>query len=199
MTWIEAVAVIFGVICVWLTIRQNIWCWPTGLVQVALYIVIFYQVKLYSDLILHVIYVFLQIYGWYHWHQGGKDCKALPVSMLGLRARVIWPAVAVFGTLGWGFLMATFTDAAVPYGDAFTTVASLIAQWLMARKKLESWLFWISVDVVAIGIYWHKSLHLTSGLYAVFLVLATLGWFAWRKSLREQNEEQRSAAHRGAA
>jgi nicotinamide mononucleotide transporter len=79
--------------------------------------------------------------------------------------------------------MATFTDASVPYGDAFTTVASLIAQWLMARKRLESWLFWISVDVIAIGIYWYKGLQLTSGLYAVFLVLATVGLFAWRRSL----------------
>jgi nicotinamide mononucleotide transporter len=79
--------------------------------------------------------------------------------------------------------MANFTDAAVPYGDAFTTVASLVAQWLMARKRLESWLFWIAVDGVAIGIYWYKSLYLTSGLYAVFLILASLGWLEWRKSL----------------
>jgi len=189
MTWIEAIAVVFGLVCVWLTIRQNIWCWPTGLVQVALYIFIFYRVALYSDLILHIIYVILQIYGWYHWLHGGENRKVLPVSTLGLQARVAWPAVAVFGTFGWGYLMATFTDAAVPYGDAFTTVSSLIAQWLMARKKLESWFFWISVDVVAVCIYWYKSLHLTSGLYAVFLILATLGWFAWRKSLRQQNEE----------
>ncbi|MFC1829651.1 nicotinamide riboside transporter PnuC [Thermodesulfobacteriota bacterium] len=190
MTWIEAIAVVFGLICVWLTVRQNIWCWPTGLVQVALYIFIFYRVKLYSDLILHVIYVILQIYGWHHWLHGGKDRKTLPVSTLGLHSRLAWPAAAVVGTVGWGYLMATFTDAAVPYGDAFTTMASLIAQWLMARKKLESWLFWISVDVFAIGIYWYKSLHLTSGLYAVFLILATLGWFAWRKSLRELHEAQ---------
>ena len=79
--------------------------------------------------------------------------------------------------------MATYTDASVPYGDAFTTVASLIAQWLMARKRVESWFFWISVDVVAIGIYWYKDLFLTSGLYAAFLVLAIVGLFAWRKSL----------------
>lgn len=188
MTLIETIAVIFGLMCVILTIRQNIWCWPTGLVQVALYIVIFYQVKLYSDLILHVIYVVLQIYGWHHWLHGGRNRNALPVSTLGPQSRLAWPAVAVSGTLLWGYLMATYTDAAVPYGDAFTTVASLIAQWLMARKKVESWLFWILVDVIAIGIYWYKSLHLTAGLYAVFLILATLGWFEWRKSLPQANE-----------
>ena len=183
MTIIESAAVVFGLICVWLTVRQNIWCWPTGLVQVALYIFIFYQVKLYSDLILHFVYVGLQIYGWYHWLHGGKNRALLPVSTLGARSRIIWPLLVIAGAGGWGYLMANFTDAAVPYGDAFTTVASLIAQWLMARKRLESWLFWIAVDVVAIGIYWHKSLYLTSGLYAIFLVLATIGLFEWRKTL----------------
>ena len=191
MTEIEAIAVVFGLICVWLTIRQNIWCWPTGLVQVALYIVIFYQVKLYSDLILHVIYVVMQVYGWYHWLHGGKNRGALPVSMLSSRGRLVWPSIAAGGTVLWGYLMATFTDASVPYGDAFTTVASLIAQWLMARKRLESWFFWISVDVVAIGIYYHKGLLLTSGLYAVFLVLATIGFFAWRRSLASQAGAQK--------
>jgi nicotinamide mononucleotide transporter len=173
MTLIESAAVVLGLLCVWLTVRQNIWCWPTGLGQVVLYIFIFYRVKLYSDLILHVIYVVMQIYGWYHWLHGGRNRGTLSVSTLTYRARLVWP----------GYLMATFTDASVPYGDAFTTVASLIAQWLMARKRLESWLFWISVDVIAIGIYWYKGLQLTSGLYAVFLVLATVGLFAWRRSL----------------
>lgn len=185
MTWVETTAVVFGLICVWLTIRQNIWCWPTGLIQVVLYIFIFYRVKLYSDMILHMIYVIMQIYGWHHWLHGGKDKGVLVVSILPFRAKLGWPFVTIVGTLVWGCLMATFTDASVPYGDAFTTVASLIAQWLMARKWLESWFFWISVDVVAIGIYWYKGLMLTSGLYAVFLVLATIGLFAWRKSMRE--------------
>jgi len=190
MTWIEAIAVVFGLLCVWLTIRQNIWCWPTGLVQVALYIAIFYRVKLYSDLILHVVYVAMQLYGWYFWLHGGRDRSASDVTILKTRVRLAWLAIVFFGTLGWGYLMAKFTDAAIPYGDAFTTVASLVAQWLMANKKLESWFFWISVDLVAIGIYWNKGLHLTSGLYAVFLILAAMGWFAWRKSLHESKERR---------
>lgn len=187
MTPVEATAVIFGLLCVWLTVRQNIWCWPTGLVQVVLYIFIFYQVKLYSDLILHVIYVGMQIYGWYHWLHGGRDRGTLPVSTLRWRGRIGWVTAAAFGTGAWGLLMARFTDAAVPYGDAFTTAASLIAQWLMARKRLESWLFWIAVDVIAVGIYWYKELYLTSGLYAVFLGLAIMGLFAWRKSMHPED------------
>jgi nicotinamide mononucleotide transporter len=183
MSSIEIIAVVFGLLCVWLTIRQNIWCWPTGLVQVALYIYIFMQVKLYSDVILHVIYVGMQIYGWYHWLHGGRDHGALGVTLLTRQARLLWPLITLVVTLIWGFLMSHYTDAALPYADAFTTVASLVAQWLLARKKLESWLFWIVVDIVAIGVYGYKELYLTCGLYAVFLVLATRGWFTWRKTI----------------
>lgn len=183
MNVLEAVAVAFGLACVVLTIRQNVWCWPAGLVQVALYIVIFYEVKLYSDLLLHVVYVGLQLYGWYHWLHGGREGAALPVTRLPRRARTAWTLAALVATAGWGHLMATYTDAALPYPDAFTTVFSLVAQWLMARKRLESWWFWIAVDIVAIGVYTTRGLALTAGLYAVFLVLAIGGLVAWRRAI----------------
>lgn len=183
MTLIEAIAVLFGIICVWLTIRQNIWCWPTGLIQVLLFIYIFYSVKLYSDLILHVIYVGLQFYGWHQWLRGGRDHGKLSVTHMSYSSLSLWCIIVAVGTLIWGYLMARNTDAALPYPDAFTTVASLTAQWLMAKKRLQSWLFWIAVDVIAIGVYFYKELYLTTGLYAVFLIMATLGFFAWRKDL----------------
>ena len=189
MFWIEAVAVVFGLACVWLTIRQNIWCWPTGLVQVCLFIFIFYYAKLYSDLILHGVYVVLQIYGWHHWLHGGRDRAKLSVSWLGNRKSMEWGAAVLAATVVWGYVMASWTDAAVPYGDAFTTAASLAAQWLMARKRLESWLFWIAVDVVAVGVYLYKALYLTAGLYAVFFVLAIMGYRAWRASISHVTDE----------
>lgn len=190
MTIIEAIAVIFGLLCVWLVVKQSIWCWPTGLIQVSLYIIIFWQVKLYSDLILHVFYVGMNIYGWYYWLHGGREREQVPVTLLQNHWKFIWPAVAVIGTLIWGYSMSSLTDAAVPYGDAFTTVCSLIAQWLMARKKLESWIFWIIVDIVAIGIYWYKALYLTSGLYAAFLVLSVIGLIAWRRSWQQRDKSE---------
>lgn len=188
MTWIEAIAVVFGLVCVLLTIRQSIWCWPIGLVQVALYIFIFYRVRLYSELVLHVIYVLLLVYGWCHWLHGGRDQGKLEVSRIPLGALVLWIAMVFASTGVWGWGMASFTDAAVPYWDAFITVASLIAQWLMTRKRLEAWLFWMSVDVVAIGVYIHKSLLMTSGLYAVFLIMATMGYLTWRRSISARLE-----------
>lgn len=183
MIWVEAVATVFGLICVWFTVKQNILCWPTGLIQVLLYIVIFYAVKLYSDVGLQIIYVFMQIYGWYHWLHGGPHRAALPVSSLDMSVFVIWMLVGIAGTTGLGYFMHTNTDAAAPYPDAFVAIISLIAQWLMSRKNLESWYFWIAVDVVAIAVYLYKDLYLTAGLYCVFLVLACMGYALWKKSL----------------
>jgi len=193
MTEIEVIAVIFGFACVWLTMRQNIWCWPTGLVQVMLFCYIFFQVKLYSDLLLHVIYIVMQVYGWYHWLFGGKERGALDVTRLTKNGLLIWLMAVVLGSLLWGYLMETYTDASLPYGDAFTTVASLTAQWLLAQKRLESWLFWIAVDVVAIGIYWSKELIFTTVLYAAFLVMASAGFFAWRRSIAGTQTEYQQA------
>jgi nicotinamide mononucleotide transporter len=190
MNWIEAVATIFGVIAVWLVVKRHIWCWPTGLVQVILYVGIFYHAKLYSDMILHVIYIFMQLYGWYHWLNGDGNHHQLPVTNTG-KAIWHWVVVTVLGTLAWGATMANLTDASLPYPDAFTTVASLVAQWLTARKKLESWLFWIVVDVVAVFIYYQKALYFTTGLYLIFLVLAVYGWWAWKNTM-EHNPEPNS-------
>ena len=154
-----------------------------GIVQVLLFIIIFYEAKLYSDLILHVVYVFMQMYGWYHWMHGGVKHSELQVSRSSPLFSILWIGVSILGTFAWGWLMANHTDASVPYPDAFTTVTSLVAQWLLARKKLESWLFWIAVDIVAIGVYFYKQLFLTAGLYSIFLVLATIGLFSWRRSM----------------
>lgn len=179
---LEITATVFGLLCVWLTVRQNIWCWPMGLVQVLLFIVIFFEVKLYSDLILHVIYVGMQIYGWWFWLHGGRNHKEAEVTTQRLGVRLGWLATALVGTTLWGYGMATWTDAALPYGDAFTTVASLCAQWMLARKQLETWFYWIAVDLAAIAIYLAKGLYVTTGLYAVFLLLATFGLVNWRLS-----------------
>ena len=180
---LELIATAFGVACVWLAVKRSIWTWPTGLVMVSLYIVIFGRAKLYSDMGLQVIYVGLQLYGWWHWLHGGRDGESeLPVGRLGSQALAGWIAVSVAGTAVLGWIMATRTDAALPYPDAFTTVTSLVAQWLMARKALENWSFWIAVDVVAIGVYLAKGLYPTAILYAVFLGMCVVGYREWRES-----------------
>lgn len=181
---IEIAATLMTLICVVLTARQHIACWPTGLIAVILYSYIFYHAKLYSDFGLQIYYVVVQIYGWYHWLHGGARGNALPVTRQSGAQNSAWIAATIAGTLALGYTMATYTDAALPYADAFTTVAALVAQWLLARKKLESWLFWVVIDIVCVRNYFIKELHVTSGLYVVLLGLATWGFFAWRKDLR---------------
>jgi len=182
MTLIELVATVAGFLCVLLYIRQNILSWPIGLVQVVLYIYVFYNAKLYSDMILHFIYVGLQFYGWYHWLNGDKKNKQLQVSTLSMLRFVNYMLISVAGTALIGYLMAGYTDAALPYADAMIMSTSLVAQWLIARKILETWIFWILVDVVAIGVFLQKELYFTTALYSLFLIMATMGLFAWRRS-----------------
>ena len=187
--WQENTAVIFGLLSVIFTVRQNIWCWPTGLVQVVLFIPLFYQAELYSDMTLHIIYVGQQIYGWYYWVYGAKDQPSLPVTKSKPAELAGWVAAGLVGMVIWGYLMHHLAKAAVPYPDAFIAIASLIAQWLMARKRLDSWFFWIAVDVVAIAVYIYKGLYPTAGLYLVFLGLCVIGLEQWKKSMHPQNVE----------
>ncbi len=180
----EIVGTVLGVIGVGLMIRQNIWGWPVGLVQVAVYAWVFLGARLYSDAILQVFFFVIQAYGWWHWRQGGGARRELPVTRLSAAAVAGWVALGAVATAGWGAFMHGTTDAALPWWDAFILVFSLIAQWLQARKNLENWAGWMTVNVVAIGVYWAKDLRLTSGLYAVFFGLAVAGHLAWRKAMK---------------
>ena len=185
MSYVECVATAFGLACVILTVRQNAWCWPAGLVQVLLYIFVFAQARLYSDVLLHVIYAELSIYGWWAWLHGGPGGVTLRVTRASSLAVAMWTLLGVTGSAAVGAAMARFTDADRPYWDAHVLVLSLIAQWLMARKVLESWCFWIAVDVLAVGLYAVKGLYPTTGLYVLFLGLAVAGFFEWRRSLAD--------------
>lgn len=185
MSPIEITAAAFGVLSVWLTVRQNIWCWPTGLVMVALYTWIFFDARLYSDAALQVVYIALSLYGWVHWARGGPRESRLPVTALTPLARTLWIAAGLASAAALGYVMDTRTDASLPYFDALTTTLSLVAQYLMTRKKWESWVFWLAVDVTAVGVYIAKDLYVTSALYALFLVLATMGLLAWLRETRQ--------------
>ncbi|MBF4473478.1 MULTISPECIES: nicotinamide riboside transporter PnuC [Flavobacterium] len=183
-TALEILGTIFGFLAVYFTIRQNILCWYFGLIQVTLYCFIFYTSKLYSDMILHIIYIFLQIYGWYNWKYGGSNESTLRVTLL--TNVTFWISLTVTAAFFLGYTMQTKTDASYPYEDAFITVASLAAQYLMIKKILHSWLFWIVVDVVAIGVYFYKDLYFTAVLYLLFLIMAVIGYLEWRKAYNEE-------------
>ncbi len=186
---IELIAVFFGIVNVYLLTRQNIWAWPAGIIMTSIYVYIFFSSRLYSDFILNIIYVLLNLYGWWYWSQKDKSLSPkedgeLPVTHLTHTQIALWCGLIVVGTGIWGYLMDTRTDADFAYFDAFTTVASLVAQYLLARKKLENWIIWIVVDLVAINIYYLKELYFTSVLYGIFLALCILGLIEWKRSMK---------------
>jgi nicotinamide mononucleotide transporter len=187
MNWLEPVAVATGIVSVYLSVKQRIWSWPTALVNVALYFVVFREQKLYADMGLQVIYFVLSLYGWYEWLYGGEHRTELKVSRADSRMAITLTAIAVAGVAVLGTLFARYTDAALPYVDSATATTSLVAQWMMTRKVLENWAVWIAVDVVYVGMFIYKHLFLTSGLYAGFLLLAVMGHVQWRRSYREDH------------
>jgi nicotinamide mononucleotide transporter len=180
---LELVAVLFGIVSVFLSVRDKIWSWPTAIVNVALYFVLFYQPGLYSDMGLQAVYFVLSIYGWYEWLYGGAGHTTLAVSRTTPRLWTILIAIAVVFWAILGKLTSGLPGVALPYVDAATATTSLVAQYLMTRKLLENWALWIAVDVVYIGMFIFKGLYLTAGNYAVYLGLAVLGHIAWKRSL----------------
>lgn len=181
MSPLEVSAVLLSALAVWLTVRQNLLCWPLGLVSVLLYAWIFFDVKLYSDMLLQLVYAVLQLYGWWQWARGGARHDGRRVSRLDARQLSLSLAIGAAGSLALGYLVASHTDAVVPWLDAGLTAFSLVAQVWMAQKRLECWPLWILLDVVYVGLFISRDLYLTAVLYAVFTALAVAGWKAWRQ------------------
>jgi nicotinamide mononucleotide transporter len=185
---LEWTATIAGFLCVYLLIKRSIWSFFFGLIQVSIYAWIFYEVKLYSDMILHVLYIGFQFYGWFIWRRAQDEHNQVVVIRGSNQQYALWAGVVVISTSIVGTIMAKNTDASFPYPDAFTTCASLVAQWLLSHKRLFNWLLWIVVDVVAITIYWQKQLYPTSALYLCFLVMAMIGQVQWYRSWRDSSK-----------
>lgn len=182
MALLEVIAAICGVVSVFLSTRQNIWSWPTAIVNVALYAVVFFQGRLYGQMGLQAVYFSLSIYGWYQWRFGGRDRSALPVSRASGRLLATVFALDVVAWLALALLLRR-TDAALPWLDAALTTTSLVAQWMMTRKILETWVLWIAVDLVYVPMFLTQGMVATALLYAAFLGLALLGFRDWRRSL----------------
>jgi nicotinamide mononucleotide transporter len=183
---LEMAAVITGAVAVYLSVRQKIWSWPVGLLNAALYFVVFYRTGLYSDMGLQVVYFVLSLYGWYEWLYGGEGRTELTVSHATPRHWVILLGLGVVAWYALGAITSRLPGAALPYLDAATVATSLLAQWMMTRKLLENWLVWIAVDVVYVGMFVFKKLYLTAGLYALFLGLAVMGYVQWRRTIPER-------------
>ena len=183
MLSLELFAVVLTLLAVYLTVRQIIWCWPLAMISVVLYGIVFYEVRLYADMGLQGLYFGLAAYGWWAWTGGGVQHGELAVGLMSGRGRVLLVVAAVLGGILLGQTLAHFTSASLPFADSMLTSLSIAAQWMQARKRLESWLLWLAVDVCYAGMFLYKGLYLTAGLYLVFLVLAAIGFAAWRRSM----------------
>jgi nicotinamide mononucleotide transporter len=179
LEWIAAIA---GAVSVYLSARENIWSWPTAIVNVGLYIIVFKVTGLYSDMGLQVVYLVLSIYGWYEWLHGGANRSQLEVSRASRREWLIAAPIALVFWLGLARYTSTLSGVALPYLDSGLTTLSLVAQWMMTRKILENWILWIIADVVYVPMYVYKKLPVTAALYLVFLLLAVMGLRGWWRS-----------------
>jgi nicotinamide mononucleotide transporter len=183
---VELIGVVLGIITVYLSARENVWSWPTALVNAVMFVIVFFRAGLYSDFGLQIIYFVLSLYGWYEWLYGGANHSELHVTRTPSR---LWAIFAVIGLVSWVVLSAITSrlpNAALPYMDSALVTVSLIAQYMMTKKYLENWLLWIVVDVFYVGMFFYKKLNLTAFNYLVYLGLAVAGYLAWRRSLAEE-------------
>lgn len=183
-TPLEILGFITGAVCVYLNTRQNVLGWFFGIVNAVLYAAVFWQARLYADMSLQGYYFVTSIYGWWMWLYGGANHDTLPVTKTPRKLYPVFFGIFIAMTLMWGFLLERYTDGSMTYADSALTVASLIGQWMMARKYLENWILWIVADVCYVAMYFYKDLHLTAVLYFIFLVLAGMGYFSWKKDIK---------------
>ena len=178
----EAAAVVLGVAYLLLAAREKILCWPAAFFSTALSVYVFWNAALLMESFLNLYYMAMAIYGWQHWRRGGSAGAAAPVRRwnLGLHALAIG-AILTAAALS-GRILAAATDAAWPYLDSFTTWASVLTTFMVARKILENWIYWFVIDSVSIFLYLDRGLHLYAALFAIYLIICVTGFLSWRRS-----------------
>ncbi len=185
----EAVAVALAIAYLLLAIRQNIWCWLCAAISSVIYVYLFFDARLYMESALNGFYFLMAVYGWYAWHSGSEHSAELPVCVWPMGVHGFAIVVIVFLAGFSGFLLQQFTDAALPYIDSLISCAAVWTTFLVARKVLENWWYWLVIDAVSIAVYWSRDLQLTALLFVVYLALIPFGLLSWRRSFLEQDQE----------
>ena len=186
--YVEILGVIFSILYLYFSIRQNILLWPMGIASALLYMVVFFQSKFYADMGLNGYYVVISIYGWFLWKRGKEEQESgLPVSRLGKKNAAILLLVTAAAFVGIGIVLKEYTDSPVPFWDAFTTAVSFTATWMLARKILENWILWIIVDLVSMGLYLYRGLYPTLLLFGIYTTMAVIGYYKWLRSYQSRS------------
>jgi len=180
---LEAIAVFFGILSVWYAKKENILVFPTGIISVVIYIYICFFAKLYADMGINFVYFVMSVYGWYMWSRKDESKPLLPIRWCTKKEHLISAAMLIGFFFILSYFLSNYTDSNVPIIDSATTSIFIVGMWLMARKKIENWIYWIIGDLISIPLYFYKDLALTSIQFTVFLVLAILGFIEWRRKL----------------
>ena len=184
-TWLEYIAVFFGIASVVLSRMENIWVYPTGIVNTTIYIYLSVIAGLYAEAGVNFYYTVMSIIGWVLWARKSDGETVLHITRSSRRE---WLAALAFFAVAWGLLywvLRTYTDSTVPLADGFASATAYTGMWLMARKKLENWYYWLAVDILASVIYVYKGIYFYALLYGVYVILAISGYVEWRKSMKE--------------
>lgn len=180
----EVVAFAAGLLSVWFARGMRIATWPLGIVSVLCFAVVFFNAKLYADAWLQFAFVAVSVYGWWSWAQRGPDAQDTPVVRASMPQIEVSLALAAASTVACALILQRHTDSPAPWPDAAIFSLSLLATWAQARRYLECWLAWIAVDLVAVPLYWSRSLALSAALYVIFLLLCIAGLIEWQRRVK---------------
>ena len=181
---IEFAGTIFGIIYIFASVKQNLITWPAGIITSILYSYVFLITKIYAGTGLQLYYVIVSCYGWWSWKHGEKNESGTQLLQISRTGKALWRnlfILNVFLTIVMYYILDSYTDSPVPFGDAFTTSMSVIATWMMARKKLEHWLIWIFSDLVSISLYLYQELYSTIILFLIYIIMAIIGYYEWHR------------------
>ena len=187
--WVEVTGSILSLIYIYLSVNRKIGLWIFGFLSSALYIVVFFSSKFYADMTLQFYYLAVSVYGLINWKRGsGADSgHELPVVRLQLKQGPVLLAATLVVFVAYYLVLKSYTDSPMPFGDSATTALCVVGTWMLARKILENWLFFILADAVCVGLYVYKQLYPTAILFAIYTVMAFVGYYRWKKTLCEQS------------
>lgn len=186
VTWTELIGDLTGLACVYLVARANVWNWPLGIANAALFFWVFARERLYGNALLQIVFALLNAYGWWAWTRGGARGAELPVRRARQLELGIYGVTALAGTAAAALILAARTDSPAPVWDAAILVLSLVALWAQAEKVLESWWLWLAVDAIAVPLYASRALYPTALLYTFLFAICVLGLREWQRLLRGQ-------------
>lgn len=185
--WLEIIGALAGLVYVYFSIRRNILLWPIGFFTSGIYILVFLKSKLYATMLLQVYYVGISVYGWYYWKYGDKnnqkDEKQIVIRNIPFKMSLISVVSVLILEFPIYWVLKNFTDSPYPFLDSVTTVFSIIATWMLARKYIENWIIWIFSDSLALGLYFYMKLYATTALFLAYIILSFVGYFEWKKDL----------------